>query len=359
MEVPSKQTFDKYVQMGLLKSASSNGKIVYCYNEFCQYSQLWNQITRQARGIVFSEDGKLLQRCVPKFFNMGEREGVADYQTILNESVRANPTIEEKLDGCLIKVSRIGDELLITSKCSFDNEFVDTAKELISKQYSVDDFDEGKTYHFELLTEQTLTATVIDYGKQPRLVLWSIVDNRTGAESNIYKLSDRFEVPKQYDSKLIDNVDSLNDDGEVYEGVVLVFGAGQVRLKLKTAKYLKLFKTKNGLTNLKVWEALSNGEKLTHKDVPEEFWDWLDSTKNLFHTQFSQKKNNAIKWAVNTRNLSNKSIALSSEIPQRVKPFIFIFRKGNENILNKSIWRTLKPTEKLPAQFYLKGGDDE
>ena len=239
MEVPSKQTFDKYEQMGLLKSSRYGGLVVYCYNEFCQYSQLWNQITRQARGIVFSEDGKLLQRCVPKFFNMGEREGVADYQTIPNEYVRANPTIEEKLDGCLIKLTRIGDKLLITSKCSFDNEFVDTAKELISKQYSVDNFSENKTYHFELLTEQTLTATVIDYGKQPRLVLWSIVDNKTGAESNVYKLSDRFEVPKQYDSKLIDNVDSLNDDGEVHEGVVLVFGAGQVRLKLKTAKYLK------------------------------------------------------------------------------------------------------------------------
>lgn len=72
MDLPSKRTFDKYVQMGLLKSASSNGKIVYCYNEFCQYSQLWNQITRQARGIVFSDDGELLQRCVPKFFNLGE-----------------------------------------------------------------------------------------------------------------------------------------------------------------------------------------------------------------------------------------------------------------------------------------------
>lgn len=92
MDLPSKQTFDKYVQMGLLKSASFDGKTVYCYNEFCQYSQLWNQVTRQARGIVFSEDGELLQRCVPKFFNMGEREGVADYQTIPNESVRANPT---------------------------------------------------------------------------------------------------------------------------------------------------------------------------------------------------------------------------------------------------------------------------
>lgn len=359
MDLPSKRTFDKYVQMGLLKSASSNGKTVYCYNEFCQFSQLWNTITRQARGIVFSDDGELLQRCVPKFFNLGEREGVADYQTMLDESIKANPTIEEKLDGCLIKVSRIGDKLLITSKCSFDNEFVDTAKELISKQYSVDDFDGGKTYHFELLTEQTLTATVIDYGKQPRLVLWSIIDNRTGIESNIYKLSDRFEVPKQYDSKLIDNVDSLNDDGGIHEGVVLVFGAGQVRLKLKTAKYLKLFRTKNNLSNLTVWEALSNGEKLTHKDVPEEFWSWLDSTKDSLHSQFAQKKNNALKWAYKTRNLSNKSIALSPEIPQRVKPFIFIFRKGNENTLNKSIWRTLKPTERSSAQFNSKGGDDE
>lgn len=354
MEVPSKQTFDKYEQMGLLKSSRYGDLVVYCYNEFCQYSQLWNQITRQARGIVFSEDGELLQRCVPKFFNMGEREGVADYQTILNESVRANPTIEEKLDGCLIKLTRIGDKLLITSKCSFNNEFVDTAKELISKQYSVDDFDENKTYHFELLTEQTLTATVIDYGKQPRLVLWSIVDNRTGAESNVYKLSDRFEVPKQYDSKLIDNVDSLNDDGEVHEGVVLVFGAGQVRLKLKTAKYLKLFKTKNGLSNLKVWEALSSGEKLTHEDVPEEFWGWLDSTNDLLESQFSQKKNNAIEWFEKTKNLSNKLIALSSEIPSEAKASIFTIRKGNEDALNKSIWRTLKPTEKSSAQFNLK-----
>ena len=80
----------------------------------------------------------------------------------------------------------------------------------------------------------------------------------------------------------------------------------------------------------------------------------MDSTNDLLESQFAQKKNDAIEWADKTKNLSNKLIALSSEIPPEAKASIFTIRKGNEDTLNKSIWRTLKPTEKSSAQFNIK-----
>lgn len=349
MEVPSKQTFDKYVQMGLLKSASSNGKTVYCYNEFCQFSQLWNSITRQARGIVFSDDGELLQRCVPKFFNLGEREGIADFET-MDKSMQENFLVEEKLDGCLIKVSRVDDELLITSKCSFDNEYVDTAKKVIESNYpSIDNFVHGLTYHFELLTEQTLGETVVDYGEEPRLVLWAIVNNRTGAELDIYDSSLPFERPKLYPNSIVENVNSLNDDGEVHEGVVLVYGNGHTRLKIKTLQYLTLFRAKKNLNSTKVWEALSRGQELTHADVPEEFWDWLDNTNFELKNEFSKAKASILVWHFKTNQMDDKSLALSKDIPSEVKSSLFAVRKGDEQAIDTIIWKKIKPA-KEPAK---------
>lgn len=355
MDLPSKRTFDKYVQMGLLKSASSNGKTVYCYNEFCQFSQLWNTITRQARGIVFSDDGELLQRCVPKFFNLGEREGIVDYE-MMSKDMQENCLVEEKLDGCLIKVSRTDTGLLVTSKCSFDNEYVDTAKQVIESHYSPENFTPGLTYHFELLTEQTLGETVIDYGKEPRLVLWAVVDNKTGVELGIYGNASPFERPKLYQNSIIENVNSLNNDGEVHEGVVLVYGNGHTRLKIKTLQYLTLFRAKKNLNSTKVWEALSKGQELTHADVPEEFWGWLDNTNLELKNEFSKAKDSILEWHFKTKQMDDKSLALSENIPSDIKPALFAMRKGGKRAVDSIVWKKVKPAKESAKAW--RGNDE-
>ena len=116
--LPTKSTFDEYVKKGLIRSQTYKDMTIYQYTEFTQFESLWNNCTLNARGIVFDDDGVVVQRCIPKFFNHDEPDGIKVEKLMLKEQT---PVIQEKLDGSLIKITK--DEkhgLVITSKASFE-----------------------------------------------------------------------------------------------------------------------------------------------------------------------------------------------------------------------------------------------
>lgn len=341
--LPSKTVFNKYANMGLLKSVHDDEKKLtcYCYNEFCQFSRLWNGVTRQARGIVFTDDGRLVQRCVPKFFNYEEADGKADRAIFGEEPI----CIEEKLDGCLIKVTndpKLG--LVVTSKCSFSNEFIDDAIYWITDKFQdgyKDVFEQGKTYSFELIDPATRTATVIDYGNELDMVLWAVVDNDTGAEENIYNGKfDIFTRPTKYS---FDDISiykhSGNFSSQICEGVVIKYPS--YRLKVKTEEYLRLFRAKSSLNEKIVWEHLRDLDPLTHKDVPEEFWGWLDITTDKFIHQFNELKDKA--ECIMNNYMSPKIVANLTEYDPFLKSAAICYLKGKENSGDRIIWNQLKP----------------
>lgn len=98
--LPTKSTFDEYVKKGLVKSQTYKDMTIYQYTEFTQFESLWNNCTLNARGIVFDDDGVLVQRCIPKFFNHDEPDGIKVEKLMLKEQIGI---VQEKLDGSLIK----------------------------------------------------------------------------------------------------------------------------------------------------------------------------------------------------------------------------------------------------------------
>lgn len=127
--LPTKSTFDDYVKKGLVRSQTYKDMTIYQYTEFTQFESLWNNCTLNARGIVFDDDGALVQRCIPKFFNHDEPDGIKVEKLMLREQL---PIIQEKLDGSLIKITK--DEkhgLVITSKASFESDQAKMAKEIV------------------------------------------------------------------------------------------------------------------------------------------------------------------------------------------------------------------------------------
>ncbi len=74
--LPTKATFDEYVKKGLVRSQKYKDLTIYQYTEFTQFESLWSNCTLNARGIVFDDDGVLVQRCIPKFFNHDEPDGI-------------------------------------------------------------------------------------------------------------------------------------------------------------------------------------------------------------------------------------------------------------------------------------------
>lgn len=334
--LPAKSKFDEYAKMGLLRSQTHEDMTIYQYTELVQFDRLWNSVTMAARGIVFDNEGNVVQRCFPKFFNSDEPEGI-----ILAKTMEAKkPVVQDKLDGSLIKVSF--DEkhgVVVTSKASFQSDQAKWAMQIIDEEGY--EFFPGLTYHFELIHPKN--QIVLNYGDRRELVLLAVIDNLTGKEYNIYNLSYLAEFKKVeiLPDDILSDVNKLNEAG-LREGVVVNFGT--YRLKMKTAEYVRLHRIVTDFTPKRVWEALSSGQRIERQNIPEEFLKWLEATEKellLAYTSLFDEINEA---QLRTQDLTDKELGMSSE---KYKHYIFAIRKGTG--CEKMVWKAVKP----------KGGDDE
>lgn len=338
--LPTKSSFDTLTNMGLLRSQTSGtGLTIYCYNEFTQFQRLWNTTTLAARGIVFDDEGEIVQRCLPKFFNSDEPDGIITAK--VNEPT-AN-IIQNKLDGSLIKVSFSKKHgLVVTSKCSFASKQVGWAKEIIADKKYKDLFEPGYTYHFELIHPEN--QIVLNYGYKKALVLFAIVKNENGKEPSIYEseLAVKFEKAEKLTSKDVLNIIRDNNEGvdtsdkPLSEGVVVNYGT--YRLKIKTAEYVRIHRIVSNLTENNVWQALASKQPISRENIPEEFVKWLEVTQRNLLIKYCDFFDDVSQALADTQHMSNKEVGLSDN---PMKPYIFASRSGKD--LEAMVWKAVKP----------------
>ena len=331
--LPTKATFDEYVKKGLVRSQKYKDLTIYQYTEFTQFESLWSNCTLNARGIVFDNDGVLVQRCIPKFFNHDEPDGIKVEKLMLKEQIGV---VQEKLDGSLIKITK--DEkhgLVITSKASFESDQAKMAKEIVEENNY--NFKEGWTYHFELIHPDN--QIVLNYGDERKLVLLAIIDNKTGKDINIYSDEFKFEKPKLYDYKTLLDINAINKDG-LHEGVVVNYGS--YRLKYKTDEYIRLHRIVTEFTSKRVWEALSSGQRIDRMNIPEEFIKWLNETENELLAKYNELLNKINQAVAETQNMTNKEIALSNDGNiKEMREYIFAVRSKKD--IGAKVWKIIKP----------------
>lgn len=331
--LPEKATFDEYVKKGLVRSQKYKDLTIYQYTEFTQFESLWSNCTLNARGIVFDDDGVLVQRCIPKFFNHDEPDGIKVEKLMRKEQIGI---VQEKLDGSLIKITKDQKHgLVITSKASFESDQAKMAKEIVDEDNY--DFKEGWTYHFELIHPDN--QIVLNYGDERKLVLLAIIDNKTGKDINIYSDEFKFEKPKLYDYKTLLDINAINKDG-LHEGVVVSYGS--YRLKYKTDEYIRLHRIVTEFTPKRVWEALSSGQRIDRMNIPEEFIKWLDDTEKELLQKHDELLNKINQTLADTASMTNKEIALSDdEEIKEVREYIFAVRSGKD--VKAKVWKAIKP----------------
>ena len=330
--LPTKATFDEYVKKGLIRSQKYKDMTIYQYTEFTQFESLWSNCTLNARGIVFDDDGVLVQRCIPKFFNHDEPDGIKVEKLMRKEQIGI---VQEKLDGSLIKITKDQKHgLVITSKASFESDQAKMAKGIVEENSY--DFKEGWTYHFELIHPDN--QIVLSYGNERKLVLLAIIDNRTGKDVDIYKF-DNFEKPRLYELGVLLDVNVLNKDG-LHEGVVVNYGS--YRLKYKTDEYIRLHRIVTEFTPKRVWEALSSGQRIDRMNIPEEFIKWLDETERKLLLEYNELFDKINQVLADTVNMTNKEIALSDdEAIKEMREYIFAIRSGKD--IKAKVWKAIKP----------------
>jgi RNA ligase len=84
---------EKYVRV---KVHPDGDKLIYNYAEKAAYERMWNEATRQCRGLITDAVGNILARPYPKFFNIGEHDG--ERLPYLDRESQVETT--DKMDGC-------------------------------------------------------------------------------------------------------------------------------------------------------------------------------------------------------------------------------------------------------------------
>lgn len=281
-DVVDEQEFVADLAEGYLrKQTSPDGRFtVFNYSERAQFTHHWDTATSNLRGLVVDTDFNVVSRALPKFFNWDE-PGAAQ--------MTGHVEVMDKLDGSMILVSNYNNELVVSSRGSFDSEHARYACKLLYTKYPDSVIPQGFTYMFELIAPWN--RIVVNYGNKDELVLLTVIDNETGKEVPYGELSEwwPYEIVERFSFKSLEEA-LLSDPRPNAEGFVIRRSYTGDRVKMKYADYVHLHRLVSNLSNVMVWENLRQGKSLEDliEIVPDEFHGWLQDTYQELHKKFTE-----------------------------------------------------------------------
>lgn len=263
-----------------------------------KYSQIDSDfsipLVKEARGLILDADtNEIISFPFTKFFNFGETNAA--------EIDWKSASILEKVDGSLIKIVKIGNQLLVST-----NGTIDAAKAPIAEQIGCPfktfddivqycfkyatpegvcymDFEEGFTYMFELVSPYT--RVVIPY-KTPELYFLGLRNNLTFEEELPYShpLALKFKTPQKFDLHTLDEcIAATKQMPWDEEGYVVVDGKFN-RVKVKSPSYVAAHNLKgNGVMSYaRAIELVRSNEIDEICNYFEEFRSALEECKERF-----------------------------------------------------------------------------
>ena len=302
---------------------------IYNYTAKTQYSGHWNNLTKICRGLILSDDGKIIANPFPKFFNLGEHEP--------NEIPKEAFQVYEKLDGSLGVMYFWEEKPYIASRGSFDSDQAIKANDLLTSLYaaSIPLLDQTKTYLFEIIYPDN--RIVVDYGQREELTLLAVRDTATGINHPMKRIG--FPIAKRYhyDTRDFKVLEKLQND--VDEGLVLVFDSG-FRAKVKFPEYVRLHKVLTGISPKSIWESLKNGDDLSKvlDHVPDEFFTWVKSIESEL-----KAKHKAIELYCQKHFKGLGDRKTTAEYFKTLDYPAILFRMLDSKPYDDLIWKIIKP----------------
>ena len=264
----SLEILEEYVKNGWIvkQSHPTLPLSIWNYSRGCQYEKMWDTITLACRGLVLDNEGNVVAKPFPKFFNYEEHTP----DEIPNESFE----VFEKMDGSLGICFYYAGEWHMATRGSFVSEQAVKGRELLRKYNTDFGMIPGYTYLFEILFKTN--RVVVDYGDYEGLVMLGAYDTKTGKEVSIAEMVNvGFDVVKRYDG-ISDyrQLKGMIDDNA--EGFVIRFKNG-MRMKIKGDEYVRLHRILSNFSSKDIWELLKDGGPLDEflDRVPDEFDAWV------------------------------------------------------------------------------------
>lgn len=308
---------------------------IYNYTPKVQYEKLWNEITLKTRGLILDGQMNVVARPFEKFFNLEEHNP--------DEIPHLPFDVYEKMDGSLGILYWLNNKPFIASRGSFTSEQAQHATDILYKKYkhTFNKLNKNSTYLFEIIYPQN--RIVVDYGTMDDLILLTIIDNKTGEES-IEEIG--FPIVKKYDG--VNNLQELKIlEEKNKEGFVIRFKNG-FRVKMKFEEYVRLHRIITGVSNVVVWEYLSEEKQFDEllNKVPDEFYNWVKKTQNDLLNQYNEiyKQCESVFKELGTR----KETALYFQTQKYPSVLFSMLDKKNTN---KIIWKLIKPKYSKPFKI--------
>jgi RNA ligase len=353
---------------------------IYNYSRSCQYGGQWDGITLNCRGLVLDNEGNVIAKPFPKFFNYEEH--TADeipneyfdvyekmdgslgicfyYERELTYSERYklwfNGNYETGMEYCEEIVPNFDDpyfhptpttkgEWHIATRGSFVSEQAIKGKEMLDKLNTQFGMIPGYTYLFEIIYPEN--RIVIDYGAREELVLLAIIDMETGIESALTDIG--FPIAPSYDGlNDFDAIRKMQIDEK--EGFIVKFKSGY-RVKIKFTEYIRLHKIITQVSSKIIWQHLMNGlpfDDLLEK-VPDEFYHWVQDTIKELKQNFTKIEEEA---KAEFKDLGNrKSTALYF---QTCKYPAILFRILEGKSYDQLIWKIIQPEYERPFKYSIE-----
>ena len=284
------QNLLKEVEAGRVTSNQKGDLVLFKYTQDTHIEGKWNDVNRQARGLIMRTDGTVVARPFAKFFNLGEVS-----ETRLENLPQEGAEVFEKLDGsCGIGYLAEG-QWRIATPGSLVSEQAKFASEVLINLYDTQALPKDCTPVFEIVYPGN--RIVCDYSKDPRgtqfLALLAIIEHG-GVEwhqRRVDQIADKCGFPRPRRCSVDIRSDIPFPDNE--EGYVVLFENG-LRVKVKSPGYLRIHRLLNYMTPKGVIDLMRGREYgATLRELPPSIAKDFDDIRAAIQVQFDSLKSDA------------------------------------------------------------------
>lgn len=354
---------NKYIDAKAVREAIDDGYVnvqyhptkslaILNYTKKTQFEQHWNEITCRCRGLVvewdmFADKLRIVIESPRKFFNHDE-----EFAPDISEWKFDDMLVTEKLDGYYIS-ARIDSKygLIVTSRGSFNNQYVDAAKKLLPFA----NLKRDTNYFCELLKDfPGDEGIIVTRHPQEMVVCWGVND-KVPTESDRLGWPWPFHIAERVTQASLETY----MQSEV-EGVVIYNTKTRERIKFKTAWYLEMHRIISNCTFKRTLDIVSGGGQIenttqtVYKDVngeehivqvsaiPEEHYKQMCEWEEQIWAEFNRVSHLVAQDYLAYKDKTPKEYALESNSEAYVKGLVFKRFKGDGTDMDDAVWKVVR-----------------
>jgi len=335
------EALKKEVQEGRISASRDEalGLTIFKYTQDTHIKDLWNDVNRQARGIIFRDDGTVMARPFPKFFNLNERTETMVDNLPWNEDVE----IFEKVDGsCGIGYRADLWNWKLATPGSMESDQAVKGTAILNHLYDLSHLPLDCTPVFEIIYPEN--RIVVDYSGETFLSLLAVFEHN-GEEwhpSRVDQIATKcgFRRPSRFNLNLHEELMFADNS----EGYVVRFASG-LRVKIKSPAYLRIHRLLNYMSPKGVIELIRGNEyRTTVKDLPQYLARDLDDIR----AYVQGLHNSIVHQAEDCRNLMLEKLGMlcprkeyalyiQANVPNELTGFVFALLDDKE--IEDKVWR--------------------